>query len=80
MFRRLDKFDGPIVGFVGGGGWRIYGGLIFGMLIRLHIWGAYIRRGAYIRGRIDGILRYVIFPFQELQNSAPLGLALCSGL
>ena len=56
MFRRLDKFDGPIFGGGGGGGrregWRyIYqgGGLIFGMLIGLHICGAYIR-GGFIYG------------------------------
>ena len=55
MFRRLDKFDGPIFGGGGGGrreGWRyIYqgGGVIFGMLIGLHICGAYIR-GGFIYG------------------------------
>ena len=32
MFRRLDKFDGPRGAEV-----------IFGKLIGLHIWGAYIR-------------------------------------
>ena len=47
MFRRLDKFDGPIFG--GRGAAYVRGGLIFGMLIGLHIWGAYIR-GAYIQG------------------------------
>ena len=49
MFRRLDKFDGPIFGW--GWGWRrgrICGGCIFGMFIGLHIWGR-IFRGAYIR-------------------------------
>ena len=38
MFRRLDKFDGPIFG--GNKGWAyIWGkeGLIFGILIGLHI-------------------------------------------
>ena len=47
MFRRLDKFNGPIFG---GGEQRINGGggLIFGMLIGLHIWGE----------RINGILQY----------------------
>ena len=41
--------------YFGGGG--IYRGLIFGMLIGLHIWGG----GAHIRGgggRINGILPY----------------------
>ena len=46
MFHRLDKFDGPIFGGMGG----VYTeGLIFGMLIGLHVWGAYTK-GAYIRG------------------------------
>ena len=33
-------------------------GLIFGMLIGLHIWGggAIFRRGSYIPGRVNGIL------------------------
>ena len=46
MFRRLDKFDE---------GGHIYEELIFGMLIGLHIWRAYIRRGS----GINGILRYI---------------------
>ena len=48
----------------GGGGWgaglRIYDGkLIFGMLIGLQIWGAYIRGGESLHTgkRIDKILR-----------------------
>ena len=46
MFRRLDKFDGPIFGGDGGGGAYIRGvGLLFGVLIGLHTWGAYIRGG-----------------------------------
>ena len=46
MFHRLDKSDGPIFGGMGG----VYTEeLIFGMLIGLHIWGAYAP-GAYIRG------------------------------
>ena len=45
---RLDKFDGPIFGGGGGGLGR---GLIFWMLIGLHIWGAYIRE-AYIWGGV----------------------------
>ena len=46
MFHRLDKSDGPIFGGMGG----VYTEeLIFGMLIGLHIWGAYTP-GAYIRG------------------------------
>ena len=44
-FRRRDKFDGPIFGG------RIYkgGGVIFGILIGLHILGVYSGE-AYIRG------------------------------
>ena len=51
MFSRLDKFDGPIFGRCMYDGGR----LILGMLIGLHIWGAYIRRG-----RINEILRYIV--------------------
>ena len=37
------------------------GGLIFGMLIGLHIWGAYIRGGGLINGGcINGILVYIL--------------------
>ena len=50
MFSRLDKFNGPMFG-----GRRIYGGLIFGILIGLHIWGEYIRGG-----RINGVLWYLL--------------------
>ena len=58
MFRRLDKFDGPILGWMGGGGGVYKGGLIFGMLIDLDIWWTYIRGGGLIyAGRIYGILR-----------------------
>ena len=58
MFPRLEKFDGPI--FWGGlytGGGR----LIFGMLIRLHIWEAYIRvegGGLTYGERVNVILQY----------------------
>ena len=55
MFRRLDKFDGPIFGEGGG----IYGGFIFGLLIGLHIRG----RGRIFGGRIKGILRYIAFKY-----------------
>ena len=48
MFRRLDKVDGPIFGG------HIYGDLIFGMLIGLHIWGAYIRVGLHTGGILTG--------------------------
>ena len=41
MFRRLDKFDGLYAG---------EGELIFGMLIRLHIWGGRITGGKLIYG------------------------------
>ena len=52
MFRRLDKFDGPIFGGDGGGeGVRIYGGgLLFGVLTGLCTWGAYIRGGGLVYG------------------------------
>ena len=58
MFRRLDKFDEPIFGGEGSGGAYIQGGLIFGILIGLHIWGAYILggRGVIYRGK-GGVLR-----------------------
>ena len=61
MFRRLDKFDEPIFG--GEGGAYIQGGLIFGMLIGLHIWGVYILGGGGViykgkGGHVKGILRY----------------------
>ena len=51
MFSRIDKFDGSIFE-------RLYigRGVIFGMLIGLHIWGTYIRgggRGAHIQ---EGLL------------------------
>ena len=61
MFHRLDIFDGPIFGV---GGEAYIWGLIFGMLIGFHILGAYFRGGGYIRGRINGILRY----FDNLQH------------
>ena len=51
MFRRLDKFDGPIFGgWLEGAGVRIYGGLIFGMLIGLHVWGHIYIRGGVLTG------------------------------
>ena len=57
MFRRLDNFDGSIFG---NAGMSVYaGGFIFGMLIRLHFCGAYIREGLRYRGRINGVLRYL---------------------
>ena len=37
------------------------GGLVFGMLNRLHIQGTYIPGGLINRGRINEILRYVFF-------------------
>ena len=57
MFSRLDKCDGPIIegAYIRGGG-----GLIFGMLIGLHIWVAYIP-GAYICGGSGGISRILRF-------------------
>ena len=59
MFRRLDKFDGHIFGeegdvYTGGGG------VIFGMLIGLHIWGAYIRGGGLYTGDVFCLI--YIFP------------------
>ena len=51
IFRRLDKFDGPISGKRGG----IYtAGRTFEIFILLHIWWTYIRG----RERINGILLY----------------------
>ena len=52
----------------------IYGegeGLIFGMLIGLHIWGLYIRGGLIYRGagaRVNGILRYIHKYQVEINN------------
>ena len=51
IFHRLDKFDGPIFG---GGRGRIYGGLIFGMLIGLHILGGVYSRGLIYGGVLTG--------------------------
>ena len=49
MFRRLGKFDGPI--FRERGGKRhIYGGLVFGMSIGLHIWGRDVYSGDILTG------------------------------
>ena len=54
MFCRLDKFDGPI--FEGAVRGCVYvRGLIFEMLIGLHIWGEYIRGGF-----VNGILLYML--------------------
>ena len=52
MFGRLDKFDWLI--FEGAYIWGVGlgEGLIFGMLIGLHIWWAYIGGGAYMRGSV----------------------------
>ena len=51
MFRRLDKFNRPILGGWGGGG--VGGGrmyiLIFRMLIGGYIFGGRIFRGVYVR-------------------------------
>ena len=53
MFCRLGKFDGPI--FRERGGKRdIYGGLVFGMSIGLHIWG----RGVYSGGILTGFYQF----------------------
>ena len=56
MFSKLDKFEGLI--FEGtyirrgrGGG---VGRLIYGMLIALLIWGAYIRGGLYMGSALTG--------------------------
>ena len=51
MFRRLEKFDRPIFCDVytrGAGNLGEAGGLIFGMLIGLHVCGAYIRGGSIL--------------------------------
>ena len=42
IFCRIDNSDGPIFGGGGGGNGRIYGGLMFGMLLGLRICGAHI--------------------------------------
>ena len=56
MFRRLGKSDGPIFGGEGSLGEGIYigGGLIFGMLIVLHIWGCLSGGGVYTGGILTG--------------------------
>ena len=48
MFRRLDKFDGPIYG--------VGRGAVFAMLIGLHIWGDVYSRGGdlYTGGTLMG--------------------------
>ena len=49
MFRRLDKLDRPI--FEGAYILRVgVGGFLFGMLIGLHIWGAYSGGGLKTEG------------------------------
>ena len=52
MFRRLDKFDGPIFGGDGGRGCVYTGGFILEMLIGFQIWGVYFPVGAYILGDV----------------------------
>ena len=49
MFRRLGKFDGPIVR-EGGGKRHIYGRLAFGMSIGLHIWERAVYSGGILPG------------------------------
>ena len=69
MFCRLDKFDGFV--FVFGvcvcvcvcvweerGGWGYIRGIWRGACLQDLNWGTYFGAGAYIRGRINGILRY----------------------
>ena len=61
MFRRLDKFDRPIIGR-GGTYIRRGWGIKFGMLIGLHIWGAYIREGGLNAGGIlTGFYAFIYF-------------------
>ena len=63
MFRRLGKSDGPICGGEGSLGEGIYiggGGLIFGMLIVLHIWGC-LSGGLIYGGHINGFSWYMVF-------------------
>ena len=58
MFRRRDKFDGPFFGGKRGRERRYGGGLIFGIVIGLRIWGGgYIWEDLYTGERINGILR-----------------------
>ena len=50
---------------IGVGGWgvcgRVYGwGIIFGILIGLHIWGRILGWGLVHEGRINGILLYFL--------------------
>ena len=51
-------------------------GLIFGMLIRLHIWGGggYFRGGAYIRGRVNEILHMKNYICETLNLKLRLNL------
>ena len=60
MFRRRNKFDGPI--YEGGDAGSIYRGAYFQDVNWVTYLKVYIRvrtyRRAYIRGRINGILRY----------------------
>ena len=58
MFCRLGRFDGSIFRRHMYRG-SLYSGLIFGMLIVLHMWGC-LFRWTYIRGSINGILQYTI--------------------
>ena len=66
MFSRLDKFDKPFFCVCV----RIYGGLNFGMLIGLHVWGTYILEGLMYSKRIYRILRYLLdlFYFKHYQR------------
>ena len=60
MFRRLYTSDGPIFGGGGGEGGLgkgVYtggGGLIFGIIIMLHIWGCISGGGLYTGGILTG--------------------------
>ena len=56
IFRRLDSFDEPLFE---GAGWTYIRGLIFEVLIRLHICGVHIRGGLIYGGRINWVLRYL---------------------
>ena len=57
MFRRLDKFDGPMFGVgSGGGGVRIYeGAYIRDANWVTYLGGVYSGGGVYTGGRINGI-------------------------
>ena len=54
-FIQVGLYSGGVYSGGGGGG-------IFGMLIGLHVWVAYIRVGLIHGGHINGILRYLQKP------------------